>query len=224
MVENKNILRGLIIVILIMIILEIVVGFLNINNNLKQHVFNIVLGVLTSSIVSAIMVYLTYKYKCEETKEKLIKNLIEIYSKLVLLKCIYKNSKNKNDLIVKCQTEIDDYLGIIHDIEYDLVHKLKLLKLEDTLVLINYNNKTIRELVNGTKFENGKFINKAKGLNNQKEFINSFNNRLNKVRDYLDRFCVEKYIMKYRLIKAIDIKFEDIESNSNTKIKYNNCN
>lgn len=209
-------------VIVIIIFMEIILTNTNINIDLKQNISNILLGILTSSIVSVIMVYATYKYKCEETKENLIKNLIEIYSKLVVFKCTYKDSKNKNNLIVKCQNEIDDYLDTIYDIEYDLVYKLKLLKLEDTIVLNKYNDNAVKNIANGTKFENGKLINKAKGLNNHKEFIKSFNNRLNKVRDYLDKFCVEKYKIKYKLIKEIDTKVEDIESNSSSKIKYNN--
>ena len=80
----------------------------------------------------------------------MIKNLIEIYSKLVIFKCTFKDSKNKNNLIVKCQNEIDYYLDIIHDIEYDLVYKLKLLKLEDTIVLNKYNNNAVKNIANGT--------------------------------------------------------------------------
>lgn len=58
------------------------------------------------------------------------------------------------------------------------------------------------------------------GLNNQKDFIKSYNKMLDKVRQYLDKFCVEKYEANYKLLKEIDNKYEDITSESSRKIKH----
>ena len=79
MIENRKILKILIIIIVIMSGLEFLIGLIDMDNSVIQALSNIVLGILTSSIVSAIMTFVTYKYKYDELKENLIKNLLEIY-------------------------------------------------------------------------------------------------------------------------------------------------
>ena len=95
MIENRKILKILIIIIVFMFGLEFLIGILDMNNSIIQSLSNIVLGILTSSIVSAIMTFVTYKYKYEELKENLIKNLLEIYSKFVFLSVVIRNVKIK---------------------------------------------------------------------------------------------------------------------------------
>ena len=63
-------------------------------------------------------------------------------------------------------------------------------------------------------------MNNAKGLKNQKEFVESYNKILNKVRMYLERFVIQKYKIQYKFLKEIDSKYENIKSNSNKKIEY----
>ena len=220
MIENRKILKILIIIIVFMLGLEFLIGIIDMNNSVIQSLSNIVLGILTSSIVSAIMTFVTYKYKYEELKENLIKNLLEIYSKFVFFKCCYKECQNKNEKIIKLQNIINEYIAIIHDIEYDLVYKLKMIDIKETIVLYKYNDEAIKELSKGFECKNGKIINNANGLNNQKDFIKSYNKMLEKVRQYLDKFCVKKYEVNYKLLKEIDNKYEDITSESKRKIKY----
>ena len=217
MIENRKILKILIIIIVFMLGLEFLIGIIDMNNSVIQSLSNIVLGILTSSIVSAIMTFVTYKYKYEELKENLIKNLLEIYSKFVFFKCCYKECQNKNEKIIKLQNIINEYIAIIHDIEYDLVYKLKMIDIKETIVLYKYNDKAIKELSKGFECKNGKIINNTNGLNNQKDFIKSYNKMLEKVRQYLDKFCVKKYEVNYKLLKEIDNKYEDITSESKKK-------
>lgn len=219
MIENRKILKILIIIIVIMSGLEFLIGLIDMDNSVIQALSNIVLGILTSSIVSAIMTFVTYKYKYDELKENLIKNLLEIYSKLVIFKCCYKEYENKNEKIIELQNKISEYIGIIHDIEYDLVNKLKLINRKETIVLFKFNDKAIKEISKGFECKNEKITINAKGLNNQKDFIESYNKMLEKVRQYLDKFCVKKYEVKYKLLKEIDNKYEDITSESTRKIK-----
>ena len=219
MIENRYILVTLIIIILAMIGFEIFIGNIDINNSIRQSLSNISLGILTSSIVSAIMTFVTYRYKYNELKENLIKNLLEIYSKLVIFKCCYKEYKNKNGKIVELQNKINEYIATIHDIEYDLVYKLKLIKIEETIVLYKYNDKAVKEISKGFECKNGNIINNANGLNSQKDFIKSYNKMLEKVRQYLDKYCVKKYEFNYKLLKEIDNKYKNITSDSIRKIK-----
>ena len=155
MIENRKILKILIIIIVFMLGLEFLIGIIDMNNSVIQSLSNIVLGILTSSIVSAIMTFVTYKYKYEELKENLIKNLLEIYSKFVFFKCCYKECQNKNEKIIKLQNIINEYIAIIHDIEYDLVYKLKMIDIKETIVLYKYNDKAIKELSKGFECKNG---------------------------------------------------------------------
>ena len=219
MIENRWILIILIIIIFAMICFEFLIGIIDMDNSVKQSLSNIVLGILTSSIVSLIITFVTYKYKYDEVKENVIKNLLEIYSKLVIFKCCYKEYKNKNEKIIELQNKINEYIATIHDIEYDLVHKLKLIKIKETIVLYKYNDKAVKEISKGFECKNGKIINNANGLNNQKDFIKSYNKMLEKVRQYLDKSCVKKYEFNYKLLKEIDSKYEDITSESSRKIK-----
>ena len=219
MIENRWIIMTLIIIIFAMIGFEFLIGIIDMNNSIIQSLSNIALGILTSSIVSAIMTFVTYKYKYDELKENVIKNLLEIYSKLVIFKCCYNEYKNKNEKIIELQNKINEYIAIIHDIEYDLVHKLKLIKIKETIVLYKYNDKAVKEISKGFECKNGKIINNANGLNNQKDFIKSYNKMLEKVRQYLDKYCVKKYEFNYNLLKEIDNKYEDITSESSRKIK-----
>lgn len=219
MIENRKILKGLCVTIFITLIAECVLATIDINFTLVQALSNIVLGILTSSIVSAIIAFATYKYKYDEIQENLIKNLLEIYSKLVIFKCCYKEYENKNEKIIELQNKISEYIGIIHDIEYDLVNKLKLIDRKETIVLFKFNDKAIKEISKGFECKNEKITINVKGLNNQKDFIESYNKMLEKVRQYLDKFCVEKYEVKYKLLKEIDNKYEDITSESTRKIK-----
>lgn len=219
MIENRWILIILIIIIFAMIGFEFLIGIIDMNNSIRQSLSNIALGILTSSIVSAIMTFVTYKYKYDELKENVIKNLLEIYSKLVIFKCCYNEYKNKNEKIIELQNKINEYIATIHDIEYDLVHKLKLIKIKETIVLYKYNDKAVKEISKGFECKNGKIINNANGLNNQKDFIKSYNKMLEKVRQYLDKYCVKKYELNYNLLKGIDNKYEDITSESSRKIK-----
>lgn len=219
MIENRWILIILIIIIFAMIGFEFLIGIIDMNNSIRQSLSNIALGILTSSIVSAIMTFVTYKYKYDELKENVIKNLLEIYSKLVIFKCCYNEYKNKNEKIIELQNKINEYIATIHDIEYDLVHKLKLIKIKETIVLYKYNDKAVKEISKGFECKNGKIINNANGLNNQKDFIKSYNKMLEKVRQYLDKYCVKKYELNYNLLKEIDNKYEDITSESSRKIK-----
>lgn len=219
MIENRWILIILIIIIFAMICFEFLIGIIDMNNSIRQSLSNIALGILTSSIVSAIMTFVTYKYKYDELKENVIKNLLEIYSKLVIFKCCYNEYKNKNEKIIELQNKINEYIATIHDIEYDLVHKLKLIKIKKTIVLYKYNDKAVKEISKGFECKNGKIINNANGLNNQKDFIKSYNKMLEKVRQYLDKYCVKKYELNYNLLKEIDNKYEDITSESSRKIK-----
>lgn len=219
MIENRWIIMTLIIIIFAMIGFEFLIGIIDMNNSIIQSLSNIALGILTSSIVSAIMTFVTYKYKYDELKENVIKNLLEIYSKLVIFKCCYNEYKNKNEKIIELQNKINEYIATIHDIEYDLVHKLKLIKIKETIVLYKYNDKAVKEISKGFECKNGKIINNANGLNNQKDFIKSYNKMLEKVRQYLDKYCVKKYEFNYNLLKEIDNKYEDITSESSRKIK-----
>ena len=43
---------------------------------------------------------------------------------------------------------------------------------------------------------------------------------LKKIREYLETYCTEKNRIKFNLIKEMDNKCIDIESNSSKKIKY----
>ena len=219
MIENRKILTGLCVTIFITLIAECVLATIGINFTLVQALSNIVLGILTSSIVSTIIAFATYKYKYDEIQENLIKNLLEIYSKLVIFKCCYKEYENKNEKIIELQNKISKYIGIIHDIEYDLVNKLKLIDRKETIVLFKFNDKAIKEISKGFECKNEKITINVKGLNNQRDFIESYNKMLEKVRQYLDKFCVEKYEVKYKLLKEIDNKYEDITSESTRKIK-----
>ncbi len=219
MIENRKILTGLCVTIFITLIAECVLATIDINFTLVQALSNIVLGILTSSIVSTIIAFATYKYKYDEIQENLIKNLLEIYSKLVIFKCCYKEYENKNEKIIELQNKISKYIGIIHDIEYDLVNKLKLIDRKETIVLFKFNDKAIKEISKGFECKNEKITINVKGLNNQRDFIESYNKMLEKVRQYLDKFCVEKYEVKYKLLKEIDNKYEDITSESTRKIK-----
>ena len=185
-------------------------------------IYNVLLGIIGSSIVSYIIAIITYNYKKEEKQEELIKNLLEIYSEMIFFKCSYNKCSDKNQKIIEFQEVIDKYIASIHEIEYDFVYKLKIIEKKDTIVLNRYTEKSVNAIGEGLEFENNKFINKAKGLKNQKEFIESYNKLLDKVRTYLKKFCVEKYDMQYILLKKIDSRYEDVKSNSNRKIKYNN--
>ena len=156
MIENRWILIILIIIIFAMIGFEFLIGIIDMNNSIRQSLSNIALGILTSSIVSAIMTFVTYKYKYDELKENVIKNLLEIYSKLVIFKCCYNEYKNKNEKIIELQNKINEYIATIHDIEYDLVHKLKLIKIKETIVLYKYNDKAVKEISKGFECKNGK--------------------------------------------------------------------
>lgn len=220
MLENKKIKNILLLTTVVMIFIEsFIYSFKNDCSSL-DILSNILLGIIGSSIVSWVLAIISYNYKNEETKEKLIKNLLEIYSKMVIFKYTYKDSQNKNDLIVKMQNDINDYLDCIYDIEYDLVYKLEELNIKETIVLFKYTNENSKNIANGIEIKNNKIVNNARGLNNQKEFISSYNKMLKKVREYLEKYCTEKYMVKYSFIKEMDNKCIDIESNSNKKIKY----
>lgn len=162
MIENRKIFKMLIIMIVVMFFFEFLIGFIDMDNSVIQSLSNIVLGILTSSIVSATMTFVNYKYKYEELKEKLIKNLLEVYSKFIFFKCCYKEYENKNEKIIELQNKINEYIAIIHEIEYDLVNKLKLIDTKETIVLNKYNDKAVKELSKGFECQNGKIINNAK--------------------------------------------------------------
>ena len=218
MVENRKILKILISLAILTFFIEVVILIMDKSSTFIQVLSSIILGIFTSSIVSAIMTYITYTYKYEEVHENLIKNLLEIYSNLVIFKCCYNECEHKNKKIIELENKINDYIAIIHDIEYDLVCKLKLMDSKNTIVLYKFNDRAIKEIAKGFECKNGKIIINANGLNNQKEFILSYNKMLEKVRQYLKEFCVEKYEVNYKLLKEIDNKYEDIKSESIRKI------
>lgn len=220
MVENKKLKNKLLLITIILIISEIILYLLKDKYFLIDILSNIMLGVIGSSIVSYIMTLISYNYKKEETKEILVKKLLNIYSKMVIFKTTYNNSNNKNESIVELQREINDYIGDIHDIEYDLVYKLEEITINDTIILKKYNINSSNSISNNYEVINNKIIINSKGINNQKEFIASFNKLLEKVRNYMDSFCVPKYIIEYNLFKQIDERYDDIDSKSHKKIKY----
>lgn len=220
MLENKKIKNILLLTTVVMIFIEFIIYWFKNNYFLLDILSNILLGIIGSSIVSWVIAIISYNYKKEETKEYLIKNLLEIYSKMVIFKYTYKDSQNKNDLIVKMQNDINDYLDCIYNIEYDLVYKLEELNIKETIVLYKYTNENSKNIANSIEVKNNKIINNAKGLNNQKDFILSFNKMLKKIREYLEKYCTEKNRIKFNLIKEMDNKCIDIESNSSKRIKY----
>ena len=220
MLENKKIKNILVITTVVMIFIEFFIYCYKNNCFLLNVISNILLGIIGSSIVSLVIAIISYNYKKEETKEHLIKNLLEIYSKMVIFKYTYKDSQNKNDLIVKMQNDINDYLDCIYDIEYDLVYKLEEFNVKETIVLYKYTNENFKNIAKGIEVKNNKIIINAKGLNNQKEFISSYNIMLKKIREYLETYCTEKNRIKFNLIKEMDNKCIDIVSNSSKKIKY----
>ena len=222
MIENKKIQKYLLIVTIMIIIIEILIFFLREKYIIMDIIYNVLLGIIGSAIVSYIIAIITYNYKKEEKQEELIKNLLEIYSKMIIFKCSYNECSDKNQKIIELQEVIDRYIASIHEIEYDFVYKLKIIDKKDTIVLNRYTEKSVNVIAEGLEFENNKFINKARGLKNQKEFIESYNKLLDKIRIYLEKFCVEKYEIQYNLLKKIDSRYEDVKSNSNRKIKYNN--
>lgn len=222
MIENKKIQKYLLIVTIMIIIIEILIFFLREKYIIMDIIYNVLLGIIGSAIVSYIIAIITYNYKKEEKQEELIKNLLEIYLKMIIFKCSYNECSDKNQKIIELQEVIDKYIASIHEIEYDFVYKLKIIDKKDTIVLNRYTEKSVNVIAEGLEFENNKFINKAKGLKNQKEFIESYNKLLDKIRIYLEKFCVEKYEIQYNLLKKIDSRYEDVKSNSNRKIKYNN--
>lgn len=220
MLENKKIKNILLLTTVVMIFIEFIIYWIKNNYFLLDILSNILLGIIGSSIVSWVIAIISYNYKKEETKEYLIKNLLEIYSKMVIFKYTYKDSQNKNDLIVKMQNDINDYLDCIYNIEYDLVYKLEKLNIKETIVLYKYTNENSKNIANSIEVKNNKIINNAKGLNNQKDFILSFNKMLKTIREYLEKYCTEKNRIKFNLIKEMDNKCIDIESNSSKRIKY----
>lgn len=222
MIENRKIQRYLLIIIILMIIVEVVLCFFRELNVFIDITYNILLGIVGSSIVSYIIAIITYNYKKEEKKEELIKNLLEIYSKMIFFKCSYNECTDKNKKIIEFQEDINKYIDSIHCIEYDFVYKLKIIDKNETIVLKKYNEKAANVIAEGLEFKNNKFVNNANGLKNQKEFIESYNKLLAKIRIYLEKFCVEKYEVQFNLLKKIDSRYEDVKSNSNKKIKYNN--
>jgi hypothetical protein len=216
MVENKRLKNRLILATIILVITEIPLYLYKDTCFLIDIFSNIMLGVIGSSVMALI----TYNYKKEECKEKLSKELLNIYSKFVIFKVTYSSSDNKNELILKLQNEINDYIGDIHDIEYDFVYKLGEISLNDTIVLKKFNVNTENDIANNFEVKNNRIIIKTKGLINQKEFISSYNKMLGKVRDYLNKYCMPKYSIQYELLKKIDEKYEEIDSKSNKKIHY----
>lgn len=219
MIENRKIQEWLKNIIYIIILVEIIIYNFR-EKIIFDVIYNILLGIIGSSIVSYIIAKITYNQYKEEKNEELVKNLLEIYSKMIMFKCSYNESKNKNEKIIELQKEIDSFILKIYDIEYDFVYKLNMINKKETIVLNKYNDEAIKKISEGLEFKNNNLINNAKGLKNQKEFIQSYNQMLNKVRMYLDKFIVEKYSIQYKLLKEIDNKYKDIKSNSNKKIKY----
>ena len=220
MIENMKLKKKLLIITIILVVIESVIFYYKNVFFIIDFLSNIMLGVIASFIVAYIVAIITYNYQKEESKEKMIKELLEIYVKMVLLKATYNGSNNKNQLIVKFQKDINDFLEIIYDIEYDLVYKIKEVKLKDTIVLKKHNDYAIKNISEGFEVGNNYYCNNAKGLKNQKEFIESFNKLLKKVREYLEKYCVHKYNMKYNFYKELDYKYGELESKSNKKIKY----
>lgn len=88
------------------------------------------------------------------------------------------------------------------------------------LQLKKYNEGAAKEIANGFEVKNGKIVNNAKGINNQKDFIESYNKMLYKIRDYLDKSCIDKYMVQFIMLKTLDDKYEEIESKSNKTITY----
>ncbi len=222
MVENKRFKKSLLLIIILFIIIEFIIYYLKDTSFVLDILSNILLGIIGSSIVSYVMAVITYNYKKEENKENLSKKLLSIYSKFIMFKVAYNNNDNKNELILKLQNEINDYIGDIHDIEYDFVYKLEEIDLNDTIILKKYNIKAKDDIANNFDVKNSKLIININGLKSQKEFISSYNKMLEKVRDYLNKYCMPKYSIQYDLLKQIDAKYDDIDSKSNKKIKYPN--
>ena len=100
MVENRKILKILISLAILTFFIEVVILIMDKSSTFIQVLSSIILGIFTSSIVSAIMTYITYTYKYEEVHENLIKNLLEIYSNLVIFKCCYNECEHKNKKII----------------------------------------------------------------------------------------------------------------------------
>ncbi len=220
MIENRKIQNYLKIVIFIIILLEIIISYFKEKVFIIDIIYNILLGIIGSSIVSYIIARITYNQYKEEKNEELIKNLLEIYSKMIMFKCSYNESKNKNEKIIELQKALESFIPKIYDIEYDFVYKLNEINEKETIVLNKYNDKAVKRISEEVEFRNNKLMNNAKGLKNQKEFVESYNKMLNKVRMYLERFVMQKYKIQYKFLKEIDSKYEDIKSNSNKKIEY----
>ena len=158
MIENKKVQNKLLIMTILIIVVEILIFFLKEKIAFIDIIYNILLGIVGSSIVSYIIAIIAYKYKKEEKMEELTKSLLEIYSKMVMFKCSYNECDDKNKKIVELQSDINDYIGIIRDIEYDLVYKLKIIKNEDTIFLKKYNDKMVDALAEGIECKNNKFV------------------------------------------------------------------
>ena len=220
MIENMKLKKKLFLITIIVVIIEAVLYYYKDECIVIDFFSNIMLGAVASLIVAYIVAIVTYNYKKEANKEKIIKELLEIYSKMVILKATYNESSNKNEALVKFQKDINGFLEIIYDIEYDLVYKMNEIKLNNTIVLNKYNDSAVKNISEGFEVRNNNIVNNAKGLKNQKEFIQSFNKLLKKVRDYLEMYCVDKYSMQYKLLKEIDGKYDVLESKSNKKIIY----
>lgn len=135
MLENKEIKDKLRIAMIIMAIIEIIIEFMLPNIVILEIISNIILGIIGSLLVSYIIANITYNHKKEETIEILVKDLLNIYSKMVIFKCEYKQSKDKNEKIVKLQYDIDNFISNIYDIEYDLVKKLKCMDKSETITI-----------------------------------------------------------------------------------------
>ena len=65
---------------------------------------------------------------------------------MIKFKCNFKSTKDKNKMIVDLNKEINEYLSIIHDIENDLVYKIRNRDLKKTIVLYKYNDKAVNEI------------------------------------------------------------------------------
>ena len=219
MIENKKITDVLIIITIVMIIIEFILIVCFYDNSIIQDIVTFIGGIVASLIMSIVISCLTYKYKKEEIEENLINSLIKVYSKMIKFKCNFKSTKDKNKMIVDLNKEINEYLSIIHDIEYDLVYKIRNRDLKKTIVLYKYNDKAVNEL-GKLKFNNEKIVIEAKGLNTQKDFINSYNNMLNKIREYLEICMIKKYEEEYKILKRLDYKYEDLYTESNEIIEY----
>lgn len=168
------------------------------------------------------MALVSYSTNKEKLNEEWIYELLNLYGKMISFKLSFNKSNEKEKIIVDFQNLTNENIDKIRSIEYDIVEKIKYKKNEEMYVLSSFSMENAKGLTDSVEIDKkyNMYFNNCT-LKNKKGFIEKFNKEKTNIRNLLDKECTQKYLPDFTLMKNIDDKISEIQSNSKKKIKYN---